>query len=531
MADSELVLNDVLCYIVNKFVVSPVKLIKTAVTDFYSVEDIGEAKVCLYNDIIKLNLEKQPPHVPQRRCGDGRLALEVNDIFTLLTFVDEAKALDKLPKYVAGSPDRMPTLRLYEGDLQVLMTILRSLSGKMDDFEASLAAITKLVQAIQVWPSLPEPAAGHGSSLRSQAGQQQQHQSSAVESRKPRSAYNTCSVPAVSCQSAEFVQSPLQSLRSTMDWSAQTSTPVAQSNRFAVLSTESENDRDGVGDGDGDGEAAAYTMVQRSKKRARQQSQPPFTSVHQQQSSATLSQQQRQQQPPPQQQQQQRGSLATRRRSTTILYGKSTKLSNLAAATKLVQKAVFCIDNVSSNCSVKQLRDFVSGLSVKVISCFEVKPRRQRNLDNDDCDDDHDGATRSIRKAFRLCIDKDDAAKLLNPAAWPHSVIISEWFFKSSGDKKMQDTRANTINTDDRPTPRSSSSSSRGVSGDVRDDLNDGGDAQLVMSDGGATSSHQPIAASVAEAEVDDQASASTDDDDGDGTILMAEHNIHDGDQ
>ena len=97
---------------------------------------------------------------------------------------------------------------------------------------------------------------------------------------------------AVSGQSAEFVQSPLQCLPSTIDWSAQSSTPVAQSNRFAVLSSEGENDRDGVGNGDG--VAAAYMMVQRGKKRARQQSQPPFTSLHQQQSSATLPRQQQQ---------------------------------------------------------------------------------------------------------------------------------------------------------------------------------------------------------------------------------------------
>jgi len=37
--------------------------------------------------------------------------------------------LDKLAKYVTGSPDGMPSLRLYEGDLQVLMTILQSLNS------------------------------------------------------------------------------------------------------------------------------------------------------------------------------------------------------------------------------------------------------------------------------------------------------------------------------------------------------------------------------------------------------------------
>ena len=34
------------------------------------------------------------------------------------------------------------------------------------------------------------------------------------------------------------------------------------------------------------------------------------------------------------------------------------------------------------------------------------------------------------RKAFRLCINSDDRDKLMNAAAWPHSVTVSEWFFE-----------------------------------------------------------------------------------------------------
>jgi len=271
MADSKLVLNDVLCYIVNKFAVSPAKIIKTAVMDFYTAEALGDAKVCLYNDINSLNLDQQLPHIAQRRCGDGRLVNEVNDIFTLLTFADEVKALDKLPKYVSGSPDGIHSLRLYEGDLQVLMTILQSLSGKMDGFEAGLAAITRDVQAIQAWPSLPEPAASRSSGQMSQPRrQQQQPQAAATESYRSRLGYNTGSVPAVSGRSADVIQSPLQPLLpSGMDWSSQTSTPIAQSNRFTILSTEDEQDHDG-----------AYTTVQRANKRARQQSQPSSTLPH-----------------------------------------------------------------------------------------------------------------------------------------------------------------------------------------------------------------------------------------------------------
>jgi len=36
------------------------------------------------------------------------------------------------------------------------------------------------------------------------------------------------------------------------------------------------------------------------------------------------------------------------------------------------------------------------------------------------------------RKAFRLCIHRDDCGLLLDPTKWPQNITVSEWFFKSS---------------------------------------------------------------------------------------------------
>jgi len=58
-----------------------------------------------------------------------------------------------------------------------------------------------------------------------------------------------------------------------------------------------------------------------------------------------------------------------------------------------------------------------------VIPCFAVKPRR-RGRSNDSEDDNND------RAAFRLCINSDDVDRLLDPALWPDSVVVSEWFYK-----------------------------------------------------------------------------------------------------
>jgi len=79
----------------------------------------------------------------------------------------------------------------------------------------------------------------------------------------------------------------------------------------------------------------------------------------------------------------------------------------------------FCLDNLDVKCSVEDILSFVSQLSVEVIPCFEVKPRRRRNE-----------TTVTDRKAFRLCIRVEDCDKLLNEAVWPDSVTLSPWYYK-----------------------------------------------------------------------------------------------------
>ena len=79
---------------------------------------------------------------------------------------------------------------------------------------------------------------------------------------------------------------------------------------------------------------------------------------------------------------------------------------------------MFCIDNVSRDCSIDNIRSFVANLSVTVLSCFETKLRRRRNE-----------TAITDRKAFRLRIKNDDRDRLLNPDVWPEYVTISDWFF------------------------------------------------------------------------------------------------------
>jgi len=86
-----------------------------------------------------------------------------------------------------------------------------------------------------------------------------------------------------------------------------------------------------------------------------------------------------------------------------------------------VERAVFYVDNVGMQHSATELRTFVSKMGVRVLSCFEVKPRRRRFELNP-----------PSRKAFRLCVADSDRGVLLDANKWPNHITVSEWYFKSA---------------------------------------------------------------------------------------------------
>ena len=99
-------LNDVLCFVKNKFCSTLAKQLRSVLVDFYSVDAMTEAKVRLLSDTDAMQLSRTLPHIPHRRNGAGRLEQEADDLFTMFTFLDVMKAIDKLPTYVSSSPDK-----------------------------------------------------------------------------------------------------------------------------------------------------------------------------------------------------------------------------------------------------------------------------------------------------------------------------------------------------------------------------------------------------------------------------------------
>jgi len=123
------------------------------------------------------------------------------------------------------------------------------------------------------------------------------------------------------------------------------------------------------------------------------------------------------------QQTEQQSSQAAGRLKSRVITGQSSALSSsIWAAKKTIKKAVLCVDNVSLSCDEDDIRAHVSNFGAEVFTCFKTNPRRRPNESAGDVMD---------RRAFRLCVNAADRDRLLNPAVWPDSVRVSDWFFSN----------------------------------------------------------------------------------------------------
>ena len=83
------------------------------------------------------------------------MAREVDDIFTLITYLDESKMISSLLKYASEDPDGMPSSRLYEGDLHSLLEHLSKIDQKVAIFDDKFNLVVQhLYMYASSWPPL-----------------------------------------------------------------------------------------------------------------------------------------------------------------------------------------------------------------------------------------------------------------------------------------------------------------------------------------------------------------------------------------
>jgi len=421
MASRELVLSQPLCFICNRVGKIEAKTLKSSVIDFFSSEDIAAAKVKLMDDVGKLQLTDKLPHIAQRE-GDGRTAYEVDDILTLVNFLDQRKLLSDLPRYVTDNPDITLPMRLYEGDLGLVMKKLDIFENKLDVIATAVAAMMGEVHSSRTLSSPDWPP------LRST-------QPSTSVINKLVNQTTTVGTTAVTSQPYKTLQPTIGAGAQCDDqlihsygtaWAAVTSTPSAvhhsdRSHGVGRSTSVADSDHH-LSDND-----QSFTEVTARKRRRHETNRPaqPSHLVNNQQSNSQVRQQPVQpvdNQAARSQPQPQRGQLLVGN-STSYRARHVTAAASYSSYSRsfITERSVYCIDNVSQTTTINDICDLVSRMDVRVLSCFEVQPRRRRNE-----------AVPTDRKAFRLCVHKDDRHLLLDPAKWPMHITVSKWFFKSA---------------------------------------------------------------------------------------------------
>src|ERR1051325_10031545 len=87
MATREIVINEVPCYLFNKFDKATCKLLKIVPSSFYDADELDWAKTELHTASSKL-LNDDMPRVIKRK-GDNRGKLIVDDFVDIFTMIDE----------------------------------------------------------------------------------------------------------------------------------------------------------------------------------------------------------------------------------------------------------------------------------------------------------------------------------------------------------------------------------------------------------------------------------------------------------
>jgi hypothetical protein len=419
MAARQVELCAPLCFLFCKFGKVQVSTLKSVLSDNYTSTELADAKNVLFNGLNEIQPAEKIPHcTKQRRNSANRHSHEVNDLLTLISYIDENKLVDRLPVYAVSDVDKIPSIRMYDGDLKVLTNRLNKLEERMESLgvlpnkmAAMSAELVKLQQVCSVSRSSYSGVAS-GTGVQPDTAQPTCKLGRSHDSGSAIHGSATAPNTTVATSTDGSVSAGINSLQtgiSHRNGSASLADPSDSQMLWSSTQVELEagaNIETALLDTETDG----YTVVRgrRAAKRARRETQSPATgggrSV-----------------PVP---------IAARdNKGKRLMVGTKTNSGHICAAEVSRRKSVFCVDNVHPSVTPEDMRTFLDWtIGIDVVSLHPVAPRRRRNIKN------------TNRVAFRLCVFADQTARVLNPEKWPENVVISEWYFKQK-EPGVSDTR------------------------------------------------------------------------------------------
>jgi len=147
-------ISNALCFLTNKIHSVAAKPLKTLLLDYYTPEELSVVKDLLLCEPELMDNVTLPKISPRRRNSVNKPQLDLDDLFTILTDLDENRNLKHLPLFCATSPDKMPSIRLVDGDLAILWS-------KLAEFHEIL--ISDRNDHMKYMDAMHDPEFGHNS--------------------------------------------------------------------------------------------------------------------------------------------------------------------------------------------------------------------------------------------------------------------------------------------------------------------------------------------------------------------------------
>lgn len=153
------VVNELLCFLVTKYSKFTKVHLKSILLGFYSETELSDAKDLLFADALKLSIDhNEMPRFIKRARGDNRARLIADDVIELITFLDERKAVDGLPMYVARNLDRVPMVKMEDMELFCLVNKLGDLDRRLAAIEAAGTGAASLAVTVSKMEELCQRA-------------------------------------------------------------------------------------------------------------------------------------------------------------------------------------------------------------------------------------------------------------------------------------------------------------------------------------------------------------------------------------
>ena len=135
--------NDVLCFVKNKYGNYPATTIKSTMCDFFRDDEILSAKVTLLHSVGDKGLSLQ--QYSKKRIGDNKIKANVDDILGIWSTVDEGGLVEQLPTYCSAVTSRMPVISDELTDMAFMRMTILDLRDQITELRSQVADLHSIL--------------------------------------------------------------------------------------------------------------------------------------------------------------------------------------------------------------------------------------------------------------------------------------------------------------------------------------------------------------------------------------------------